>query len=72
MYSSCNPAHMHPWSGRLPMVSRRQLLRGAAALATASLVTPTRSRLARAQARFTTVPPVMSLPPGGLLCQSLR
>jgi PhoD-like phosphatase, N-terminal domain/PhoD-like phosphatase len=41
---------------RAPTVSRRHFLRGAFALATASLVTPTRGHLARAQVRFTGYP----------------
>jgi hypothetical protein len=42
--------------GRAPTVSRRQFLRSTVALATASLVTPTRLRLAGAQVRFTGYP----------------
>jgi alkaline phosphatase D len=45
-----------PWSRRLPAVSRRHFLRGAVALATASLVTPIVPRRAQAQVRFTGYP----------------
>jgi alkaline phosphatase D len=44
------------WSGRTSTISRRHFLRGAVALATASLATPTLNRWARAQVRFTGYP----------------
>jgi alkaline phosphatase D len=44
------------WTARTSTVSRRQFLRGAVALATTSLVTPTLNRRAQAQVRFTGYP----------------
>ena len=50
------PQYAEALPGRLTTVSRRHFLRGAVAIATTSLVTPTLSRRAHAQVRFTGYP----------------
>lgn len=71
MHSLCDPAHRYTASGRLPRVSRRQLLSGAAALATTSLVTLSRRRLAQAQVRFTGYPFTLGVASGSPLPDSV-